>query len=98
MTPEREAALVRFWERYIEIIQNQGVTKPFDRWYVIRAQAYIDARPGLASQSTSGVGSDRLPQCARPKIGHERLAISSDCRGYTDSLGGHGGIRLGALF
>ena len=47
ITPEREAALVRFWERYIEIIQNQGITKPFDRWYVIRAQAYIDVRPDL---------------------------------------------------
>jgi hypothetical protein len=46
ITLEREAALARFWERYIEIIQNQGVTKSFDRWYVIRAQAYIDARPG----------------------------------------------------
>ena len=47
ITPEREAALARFWERYIEIIQNQGVTKPYDRWYVIRAQAYVDAHPGL---------------------------------------------------
>ena len=46
-TPERKAALTRFWERHIEILQHQGITKPFDRWYVIRAQAYIDARPGL---------------------------------------------------
>ena len=46
-TPEREAAIAPFWERYLEIPQNQGITKPFDRWYVIRAQDYIDARPGL---------------------------------------------------
>ena len=46
-TPEREAAIARFWERYIEILQKQGITKPFDRWYVLRAQGYIDARPGL---------------------------------------------------
>jgi hypothetical protein len=34
-TPEREAVITRFRERYIEIIQNQGLMKPFDRWYVI---------------------------------------------------------------
>ncbi len=46
-TPEREAAIARFWKRYIEMLQHQGITKPFNRWYVIRAQDYIDARPGL---------------------------------------------------
>jgi len=47
ITPEREAALARFCERHIQITQHQGVTKPLDRWYVIRAQAYIDAHSGL---------------------------------------------------
>ena len=46
-TPEREAAIARFRERYIEILQHQGITKLFDRWCVIRARGYIDARPGL---------------------------------------------------
>ncbi len=46
-TPEREAAIARFRERYIEILQKQGITKPIDRWYVFRAQDYIAARPGL---------------------------------------------------
>jgi hypothetical protein len=46
-TSDCEAAIARFREHYIEIIQNQGVTKPFERWYVIWAQGYIDARPGL---------------------------------------------------
>jgi hypothetical protein len=77
ITPEREAALARFWERYIEIIHNQGVKEPFDRWYVIRAQAYIDARPGLrlkahqASDLTDylnalGRKSDMKVVCKRP--------------------------------
>jgi integron integrase len=46
-TPEHQAAIARFWEHYVEILQQQGVTKPFDRWYMIRAQGYIDAHPDL---------------------------------------------------
>jgi hypothetical protein len=46
-TPEHQAAIARFWEHYVEMLQHQGVTKPFDRWYVIRAQDYIDAHPDL---------------------------------------------------
>jgi hypothetical protein len=47
ITPEREPALARYSEHYIELLQTQGVTKPYDRSYVIRAQAYVDAHPGL---------------------------------------------------
>jgi hypothetical protein len=46
-TLEREAVIARFWEHYIEIPQKQHITKPFDRWYVLWAQGYIDACPGF---------------------------------------------------
>ena len=49
-TPERETAIARFWERYIEIPQKQGFTKPFDHWYVLLAQGYVDAREGRRFQ------------------------------------------------
>ena len=31
----------RFWDRYINLVRNQGVKPPFDRWYVIRAEQYF---------------------------------------------------------
>lgn len=41
-----EAELVeRFWDRFIDIVHKYGVKKPFDRWYVIRAEEYIKAYP-----------------------------------------------------
>jgi integron integrase len=33
----------RFWDRYIAIVRKNGIKKPFDRWYVIRAEDYIKA-------------------------------------------------------
>jgi len=42
-TPARRDAIAKFWDRYIKTIQYQGITKPSDRWYVLRAQAYIKA-------------------------------------------------------
>jgi len=42
-TPEREAAIARFWDKYIDVIHRKGIKEPFDRWLVIRAQQYIEA-------------------------------------------------------
>ncbi len=44
-TPEREAAIARFWEKYIAIVHQKGIGEPFDRWYVIRAKHYIETFP-----------------------------------------------------
>jgi integron integrase len=42
-TPEREAAIARFWDKYIDMIHKKGIKEPFDRWFVIRARQYIEA-------------------------------------------------------
>jgi len=44
-TPEREAAIAHFWDKYIAIIHKKGIKEPFDRWFVIRARQYIEAFP-----------------------------------------------------
>jgi len=44
-SPEREAAVARFWDKYIAIIHEKGIKEPFDRWFVIRARHYIEAFP-----------------------------------------------------
>ena len=36
-------AVHRFWDRYLELLHKQGVKPPTDRWFVIRAEAYIKA-------------------------------------------------------
>jgi integron integrase len=38
-------AVRRFWDRYLELLHKQGIKPPADRWYVIRAEAYIKANP-----------------------------------------------------
>lgn len=42
----REERERRFWDRYLEILHNQGVTPPSDRWHVVRAERFILAFPG----------------------------------------------------
>jgi hypothetical protein len=32
-----------FWSNYRKVLAFNGIKKPFDRWYVIRLQNYIDA-------------------------------------------------------
>jgi integron integrase len=39
-------AVRRFWDRYLELLHKQGIKPPADRWYVIRAEAYIKANAG----------------------------------------------------
>ncbi|MCP4408751.1 MAG: integron integrase, partial [Gammaproteobacteria bacterium] len=56
-TPARQAEIAKFWERYINILHHQGITEPSDRWYLLRAQAYIDAYPEarLKTHQASGL-------------------------------------------
>ena len=35
----------RFWDRYIELLIKQGVKESAHRWYVMRAEHYIQAFP-----------------------------------------------------
>jgi hypothetical protein len=35
----------RFWDRYIELLNKQGVESTATRWYVLRAEQYIKAYP-----------------------------------------------------
>jgi hypothetical protein len=44
-SPEREAAIAQFWDKYIGIVHMKGIKEPFDRWFVIRARQYIEAFP-----------------------------------------------------
>ncbi|MDQ6960815.1 MAG: hypothetical protein Q9M27_07240 [Mariprofundaceae bacterium] len=44
-TQEREAAIARFWDKYIDAIHKKSIKEPFDRWFVIRARQYIEAFP-----------------------------------------------------
>ena len=50
-------AVRRFWDRYLELLHKQGVKPPADRWFVIRAEAYIKATPErhLAEQTPADV-------------------------------------------
>ena len=35
----------RFWDRYIELLSKQGVNEAASRWYVMRAEHYINSFP-----------------------------------------------------
>lgn len=52
-----DGAVRRFWDRYLELLHKQGVKPPADRWFVIRAEAYIKANPErrLAEQTPDDV-------------------------------------------
>jgi hypothetical protein len=39
-------AVRRFWDRYLELLHQQGIKPPAERWYVTRAEAYIKATAG----------------------------------------------------
>lgn len=38
-------AIHRFWDKYLALLHERGVHAPADRWYVKRAEAYIQAHP-----------------------------------------------------
>ena len=35
----------RFWDRYLELLKKQGIKETAWRWYVMRAEHYINAFP-----------------------------------------------------
>ncbi len=37
----------RFWDRYIELLKKQDVNQKNYRWYVLRAEQYIQAHPDV---------------------------------------------------
>ena len=34
------------WQQYIHVLHAKGIRPPFDRWYVIRAEAFARAHQG----------------------------------------------------
>lgn len=40
-----DPAVRRFWDRYIQKLEKQGVKPKFLRWYVIRSEEYLNAFP-----------------------------------------------------
>ena len=38
-------SIERFWDRYLELLHNQGIKPSADRWYVIHAERYIKSFP-----------------------------------------------------
>jgi len=42
-SPSPDNAVSRFWENYIQLVHKKGIKPPFDRWFVIRAERYINA-------------------------------------------------------
>lgn len=63
---ERAERERRFWDRYIKILHKQGITPPFDRWHVIRAEQFLKAFPDrkLADQTPDSVHA-YLEDCGR---------------------------------
>ena len=42
----REERQRRFWDSFIQLLHEQGVKPPADRWHVVRAEGFIRAFPG----------------------------------------------------
>ena len=34
------------WQRYTRVLHGKGITPPFDRWYVIRAEEFLKNHKG----------------------------------------------------
>lgn len=47
----------RFWDRYIQLLNNQGIEQPFDRWHVRRAEEFIRAFP---DRKLAEIGADEV--------------------------------------
>jgi len=47
----------RFWDRYIQLLHNQGIFPPYDRWHVRRAEAFIHAFSG---RKLGDIGADEV--------------------------------------
>ena len=44
----------QFWSEFLKAIHDQGVKAPYDRWYVRRAEQYIEAYPGQSLDQHRG--------------------------------------------
>lgn len=42
---KQDRSVGKFWDRYIHLLNKQGIKEPFDRWHVKRAEQYIAAYP-----------------------------------------------------
>jgi integron integrase len=38
--------MINIWEQYTNILHSTGIRRPYDRWYVIRAEAFLRAHQG----------------------------------------------------
>ena len=58
----REERQRRFWDSFIQLLHEQGVKPPADRWHVVRAEGFIRAFPGrkLAELTACRVPDDWL--------------------------------------
>ncbi len=70
-TPSTHEEKVRaFWARYTEKVLESGAKPPFDRWLVLRAEAYVTAHPGrkLADQAPAEVAAYLAALERRPEV------------------------------
>lgn len=44
----------RFWDRYMKLLNDQGIRPPSGRWHVVWAERYIRAFPGLRLADHTG--------------------------------------------
>ncbi len=80
-TPSTHEKKVRtFWARYAEKELESGAKPPFDRWLVIRAEAYVAAHPGrkLADQSAAKVDAYLAAFGRKPEIKGRQVRQAAD--------------------
>ena len=54
----REDKIRSFWDRYINKLHESGITPPFDRWMVRRAEDYIAA---LLAETPDAADTEESP-------------------------------------
>ena len=66
-SPAQPEAIQRFWDKYLALLHRGGVKPPADRWYVRRAELYIESVPGrrLGEHRPAGV-TGHLADLGRP--------------------------------
>jgi hypothetical protein len=45
-SPAQPAAIQRFWDKYLALLRRYGIDPRAERWYVRRAERYIESVPG----------------------------------------------------
>ncbi len=65
-SPRREAQHPSGWDRYLSVLERNRVSLKQRRWYVLRAEAFIDAvRPTRMGEVSVGQITSFLPRYAR---------------------------------